>query len=119
MTEEVLNNDNDLSGNKSDDLTVSESSDEYSVTTDANNNGTEYLMTSASNLLRGESQSGLKGNAKGVDYKRNKYNRDKASHAKEAINAHKSKKVDTHDRRANNERALKERTIIEFFERGL
>lgn len=118
-TEDFIDNDNNLNNNGSDDLSVSESSDRFTVTTDPNINGTEEMLTSESNLLRGESQSGLRGNAKGVDYKRNQFNREKGSHAREEINASKSKKVDTHDRRANNERALKEKTIIEFFERGL
>ncbi|CAG2118123.1 unnamed protein product, partial [Medioppia subpectinata] len=116
VTEEVLNDGNDL---LSDEMTASESNDDYTVTTDANggDGGDDQMITSESNQLKSESQTGLKGSAKGMDYKRNQYNRDRGSNSREELNTKKNKKVDTHDRRANNERALKERTIIEFFER--
>ncbi len=68
--------------------------------------------------MRTEKHGELKGSGKIVDYQRNKFSKDKGSEAREEKNANKLRKVDTHNKKASNERALKEKTSIEFFERG-
>ncbi len=107
--------------NNTNDQTISESSNEIPVTTDISNNNKRepVLDVSESDVSRTEKHGELKGSGKIVDYERNKFSKESGTHAREEKNANKLKKIDTHDRRANNERALKERTVIEFFEKGL
>jgi hypothetical protein len=114
-------NDKQINDNNTSDQTVSESSNEIPVTTDvsSNNKREPVLDVSGSDVSRTEKHGELKGSGKIVDYERNKFSKDHGTHAREEKNANKLKKIDSHDRRDNNERALKERTIIEFFEKGL
>jgi hypothetical protein len=101
---------------------TSESSNEIPVTTtdiSSNNKREPVLDVPQNDVSRAEKHGELKGRGKIVDYERKKFSKETGTHAREAKNANKLKKIDSHDRRANNERALKERTIIEFFEKGL